>query len=63
MIDGRLLEPLPGNVRFMLERRRNVVTAALQGGSRSDLEEQVAALMTGYPSMRGLSKLEAQILV
>lgn len=63
MIDGRLLEPIPGSVRLMLERRQFAVTAALQGASRSDLEEQVAALMTGYPSMRGLSKLEAQILV
>lgn len=63
MVDGRLLEVLPGKVRFMLEQRRNAVTAALQGASRTDLEEQVAALMTGYPSMRGLSKLEAQILV
>ena len=63
MIEGRLLEPLPGKVRFMLEQRRNAVTVALQGGSRTDLEEQVAALMMGYPSMRGLSKIEAQILV
>lgn len=47
----------------MLERRQFAVTAALQSATRSDLEEQVAGLMTGFPSMRGLSKIEAQILV
>jgi len=60
---GFLLEPIPSAIRLMLERRQYAVTAALQGASRSDLEEQVAALMTGFPSMRGLSKIEAQVLV
>lgn len=64
MVDGGWLpEPIPGGVRLMLERRQFAVTAALQGASRSDLEEQVAGLMTGFPSMRGLSKIEAQVLV
>ena len=63
MIDGRLAEPISGGIRLMLERRQFAISAALQGASRTALEEQVAALMTGYPSMRGLSKLEAQILV
>ena len=63
MADGRLLEPIPTGTRLMLERRQFAVAAALQGAPMSDLEEQVAALMMGYPSMRGLSKIEAQILV
>jgi hypothetical protein len=60
---GFLLEPIPSAIRLMLERRQYAVTAALQAASRSDLEEQVAGLMTGFPSMRGLSKIEAQVLV
>lgn len=60
---GWLSEPIPPATRAMLERRQTDVMAALQSASRSDLEEQVASLMTGFPSMRGLSKLEAQILV
>lgn len=40
-----------------------VVADALQSASRTQLEEAVAGLMMGYPSMRGLSKIEAQILV
>lgn len=63
MVDGWLPDPIPGGVRLMLERRQFAVAAALAGASRSDLEEQVAGLMTGFPSMRGLSKLEAQVLV
>lgn len=60
---GWLPEPIPGATRLMLERRQYAVAAALDPATRSDLEEQVAALMTGYPSMRGLSKIEAQVLV
>lgn len=64
MVEGGFLqEPIPAATRAMLERRQGDVMVALQGASRSDLEEQVAGLMTGFPSMRGLSKLEAQILV
>lgn len=63
MVEGRLLEPLPPAVVAQLKQRQAVVMGALQSGSRSDLEEVVAGLMTGYPSMRNLSKLEAQILV
>jgi len=64
MVDGGFLpEPIPSSVRLMLERRQYAVTAGLQGASKYDLEEQVAALMTGFPSMRGLSKIEAQVLV
>lgn len=63
MVDGWLPEPLSTGSRLMLERRQRVVSAALQGASRSALEEMVAGLMTGYPSMRGLSKIEAQVLV
>lgn len=63
MVEGWLPEPIQSEVRLVLERRQFAVTAALQGASRSDLEEQVAGLMTGFPSMRGLSKIEAQVLV
>jgi hypothetical protein len=64
MVEGGWLpEPIPAPTRAMLEHRQSAVLAALQGASRSDLEEQVSGLMTGFPSMRGLSKLEAQILV
>jgi len=63
VVDGCLLDPIPTGTRITLERRQHVVMAALQSASRSDLEEQVAGLMTGFPSMRGLSKLEAQVLV
>lgn len=64
MVEGGWLpEPIPTGIRTMLERRQMVVSEALQSATRTDLEEQVAGLMTGFPSMRGLSKLEAQILV
>lgn len=64
ILEGRFLPaPIPPGVRAMLEQRQVVVMEALRGASRTDLEEQVAALMTGYPSMRGLSKIEAQVLV
>jgi hypothetical protein len=64
MVEGGWLpEPLPAGIRTMLERRQTAVMAGLQAASRGELEEEVASLMTGFPSMRGLSKLEAQILV
>lgn len=63
MVNGWLPEPIPSEVRLVLERRQYAVTAALTGASRSDLEEQVGKLMIGFPSMRGLSKIEAQVLV
>lgn len=63
MENGFLQEPLPTGIRTMLERRQHAVAASLASASRSELEEEVAGMMTGFPSMRGLSKIEAQVLV
>ncbi len=63
MVGGRLLEALPSIVRSKMEHRQIVVLASTRSASRSELEEAVAGLMMGYPSMRGLSQIEAQVLV
>jgi hypothetical protein len=63
MIDGRLHEPLPSIVRGKMENRRAMVMAATRSATRSEIEEAVAALMMAYPSMRGLSSPEAQVLI
>lgn len=63
MIDGRLHEPLPSIVRGKMEHRQALVLAATRSATRSETEEAVAALMMAYPSMRGLSHIEAQVLI
>jgi hypothetical protein len=63
MIDGRLHEPLPSIIRGKMENRRAVVMASTRSATRSETEEVVAALMMAYPSMRGLSHIEAQVLI
>lgn len=63
MIDGRLHEPLPSIVRGKMENRRAMVMSATRSATPSEIEEAVAALMMAYPSMRGLSHLEAQVLI
>lgn len=63
MEHGFLPEPIPTAIRSMLQRRQAEVSAALTGASRSELEEEVSGIMLGFPSMRSLSKLEAQVLV
>lgn len=63
MIDGRLHEPLPSITRGKMENRCKLVLAATRSATPSEIEEAVAALMMAYPSMRGLSHLEAQVLI
>jgi hypothetical protein len=63
MADGKLLEPLPDIVRAKMENRKAVVLSSTKAASRSEAEEAVAGLMMAYPSMRGLSQIEAQVLI
>ncbi len=63
MIDGRLHEQLPSITRGKMENRWKLVMRSTKSATRSEIEEAVAALMMAYPSMRGLSHLEAQVLI
>ncbi|WP_334362401.1 hypothetical protein [Bradyrhizobium sp. AZCC 1578] len=63
MIEGRLHEPLPSIIRGKMENRRAVVMSSTRSATRNEIEETVAALMMAYPSMRGLSHIEAQVLI
>lgn len=63
MIDGRLHEQLPSITRGKMENRWKLVMRSTKGATRGEIEEAVAALMMAYPSMRGLSHLEAQVLI
>jgi hypothetical protein len=63
MVDGRLHEPLPSIVRGKMENRWKLVMRSTKSAIRSEIEEAVAALMMAYPSMRGLSHVEAQVLI
>jgi len=63
MVDGRLHEPLPSITRGKMENRWKLVMRSTKSATRSEIEEAVAALMMAYPSMRGLSHVEAQVLI
>lgn len=63
MINGRLHEPLPSITRGKMEHRWKLVMRSTKSATRSEIEEAVAALMMAYPSMRGLSHVEAQVLI
>lgn len=62
MVDGALCGDLPLVIRGKFSHRLAVLKAACERAPRSNLEEAVAGLMVRYPSMRGLSKIEADVL-
>lgn len=63
MVDGRLHEPLPSITRGKMENRCKLVLRSTVSATSSEIEEAVAGLMMAYPSMRGLSHIEAQVLI
>lgn len=62
MVGGGMPGGLPEVVRSRFTHRAAVLKQACEPAVRSDLEETVAGLMVRYPSMRGLSKIEASVL-
>lgn len=62
MVNGAIEGDMPAVVRSRFTHRAAVLRQACEPAARSDLEEVVAGLMVRYPSMRGLSKIEASVL-
>jgi hypothetical protein len=63
MVHGSLLDDLPHTVRGRFRNRLAVLQQTCTEATRSDLEQVVSAVMMRYPSMRGVSQLEAQVMV
>ena len=63
MVGGALLGDLPAVVRAKFGNRLAILRQACASAGRSELEEAVSGLMTRYPSMRGVSQIEAMVMV
>jgi hypothetical protein len=62
LVDGALPGDMPPIVRSKFAHRLEVLRAACGPAERTQLEEAVAGLMMRYPSMRGVSQIEAQVM-
>jgi hypothetical protein len=63
LVAGSFVEPIPDRIREAMTARLTVLNAGMVAASQDFLEEQIASLMIAYPSMKSMSKLEAQVLV
>jgi hypothetical protein len=62
MRDGGLTEEVPTITRARLNNRLELLRSSVKQAALTDIEEQIAKLLMGYSSMRGLSKTDAQVM-
>lgn len=63
MVHGSLLDDLPAVTRGRFRNRLALLQETCKAAENGELERAVSAIMMRYPSMRGVSQVEAQVMV